>query len=230
MRKPVILALALSLALLITACKDNGGTSESDSGASSGDEDVAHEIKSVEESIFEEALANNAFNLDAALTALNSRGLGLPQMEPDWGYSIDEDYNQAYGDANKCVINFMKNEGLLSDEEFNAWLKKAFDATAKASDDGYNIQGFPWGMGDIEMSWEEFFSDSIFIPSWSYKYGGIIIDVFVNHTMEKDSEYGQDENGEWAWTNYYNGVQLEVTTGLQKSWDETWADIEHMLE
>ena len=64
------------------------------------------------------------------------------------------------------------------------------------------------------------------------------MDVYAEQAKEKDSEligdpYWDAEAGQtvWPeWTHYYNGVQIDITTGLQKSFDETWEDMEKAFE
>ena len=64
------------------------------------------------------------------------------------------------------------------------------------------------------------------------------MDVYVEVAKEKPSELEGDpywdaekEETVWPeWTHYYNGVQIDINTGLQKSWDELWQDVEDAFE
>ena len=56
------------------------------------------------------------------------------------------------------------------------------------------------------------------------------MDVYIEQIKEKDSDYGQDENGEWTWTHYYNGVQVDIATGMQKTFGEYEEDIDEAFE
>ena len=233
MKKLIALTLAMVLALsLLAACGGGGGSS----GVGNNDdlrrdgEDGKIDIEKAAENILEDAISNNAFSVAAADASLKARGVSKSAVEPDWPYTVDEEKMQAYGDTSHGVIRFTKKDGYVSDEEYEAWLKKAFSATAAASDDGYNIQGFSWGDGDIEKTWEEFISGESFIVTWSYRYNGTIMDVYVEQAKEKDSDYDMNEDGEWFWTHYYNGVQIDIADGLQKGWDDMWQDLEDAFE
>ena len=217
-KKILLLTLAIIIMLAFAACGDSN---------SSKDNDKKSDAEKAVDNLIDEVSAPNSYSLEAADKALADRGVSKIAVEPDWEYTVDENKNQAYGDSSHGVIRFTKKFGLMEDEaDYEIWLKKVFDATLKASDDGYNIQGFSFGGGDIEKTWEEFITSESFIQTWSYKYNGVIMDVYVEQTKEKSSDYGQDDTGAWVWTHYYNGVQVDISTGSQKSWSEYEADME----
>ena len=250
MKKLIALTLAMVLALsLLTACdgilpfnRDKSDSSDSsdssDRSGNSDNDDGKIDLEKAAERILDDAIASNSFSVAAADAAWKQRGVSKSDLEPVFDYIVDEEKMQAYGDSSHGVIRFTKNNGYLEDGEYDAWLKKAFDATAAASDDGYNIQGFSWGDGDVKLTWDEFINGESFIQTWSYKYNGTIMDVYVEVAKEKASELEGDpywdaekEETVWPeWTHYYNGVQIDITTGLQKSWDELWQDMEDAFE
>ena len=214
----------------------NPSSQASGNNDNSGGGDI--DLEKAAENILEEAVATKSFSVAAADASLKARGVSKSAVEPDWPYTIDEDKMQAYGDNSHGVIRFTKNDGYLEDGEYDAWKKKAFEATAAASDDGYNIQGFSWGDGDIEITWDEFINSESWMETWSYRYKGTIMDVYVEVAKEKDSEllgdpYWDEDEGMtiWPeWTHYYNGVQIDIADGLQKSWDDTWQDLDDVFD
>ena len=226
MKKLLVLVFIIVLAApLLTACGDDFGDGKID-------------LQNIADNLLNDAIESNSFSVAAAEAAWQQRGVSKSALEPAFGYTVDEEKMQAYGDSSHGVIRFTKNDGYLEDGEYDAWLKKAFEATAAASDDGYNIQGFSWGSGDVKLTWDEFINSESFIQTWSYKYNGKIMDVYVETAKEKDSEligdpYWDEEKGEtiWPeWTHYYNGVQIDIANGLQKSMDEVWQDMEDAFE
>lgn len=255
MKKFTAIVLVLILTVLLAACgaKDAvqdtvrnviSGDSGSEDGGLSADEgsradgEGTIDLENVAANLVEEAIEANSFSVAAARQAIEARGINFSAIEPDWDYTVNEEGYHAYGDSGKGVILFTKAAGLLEDGEYEAWLKKAFEATAAASDDGYNIQGFSFGEGDIEKTWDEFINSESIIQCWSYKYGGAIMDVYVEVAEEKPSELDGDpywneelEQTVWPeWIYYYNGVQFNVGDGLQKSWDDTWEEVEKAFE
>lgn len=233
MKKLVLLALVLCMALSLVACGSKTDAPASGGGSSSGGDSGSGDIdlNEVAANMIEEAEELNSFSFKAALNSIAARGLSQADVEPKWDYVVDDEKNQAYGDSSHGVIRFShKGEELTAEGEYDAWKKQLFDATAKASDDGYNIEGFSWGNGDVEMTWDDFANKEGMLETWSYRYNGTIMDVYVKQTSLKDSEYVQGDDGQYDFVYYYNAMQVDIADGIQKSWDETWADLESAFE
>ena len=255
MKKIALLVLSLMLALSFAACGSKpdsegagGGADQqvspraSDNSDSSDSPDSSDEDKidalDIAESLLEEAAADNSFSVAAAAAAWKQRGINVSDVEPDWEYTVNEDAMHAYGDTSSYghgVIRFTKKtEGYLSDEDYRAWVAKAFKATADIADNGFNIQGFDWGDGIVPRTLDEVFDS--FVQTWSYIYNDTIMNVYVEIAKEKESElegdpYWDEEKGEtvWPeWTHYYNGVQLDIGTGSQGEWN--WDDLDKIFE
>jgi hypothetical protein len=227
MKKAITIALVLLLALSLAAC---GGSSNNDTPTgSSGDID----INAAAENLVEDAIEGDAFSEAAAMQALGNRGIEKSAIEPDWAYTIDESKMTTYGDTSHGSVEFIKTDGEISDEEYQAWLKKVFDATAAASDDGHNIQGFAFGNGDVEKTWDEIANNESFMLVWSYKYNDTIMDVYPECKEDPDREsevITNEETGSWEIVYHYKSVAVDIATGLQKSFDETMKDAEAAFE
>ena len=216
MKKLLILILALVLSLSLFSCK---GSSENLLGGLLNALDGQEADGEWGEDHNTEASALRAFKLF---------GMEKSAIEPDWSYET----SNPIGDKAQGTINFMKKDGELSVEEYEIWFKKIFDATAKASDDGYNIQGFTFGTGEEKKTWEEVSSGESLITSWAYKYKGVIMDVYVDRVQnpEAGDEYIYDEDtGEYKWVYHKIGVSLNITQGLQKGWDDAIAELEDIF-
>ena len=256
MKRLIALTLALILALAIVACggdrnntqsdrsntpsnavSDNSGAISDNSGGASSD-DAQIDLGAAAESLVEEAVENNSFCVAAADAAIKQRGGSVELFAPDWSYTINEEAMHAYGDTGSYghgVVRYTKTtDGYLSEEEFQAWVAKAYMATAEISDNGFNIQGFDWGEGIVPKTLDEVLGG--FVQTWSYVYNDTIMNVYVEVAKEKDSEligdpYWDEELEEtvWPeWTHYYNGVQIDVGTGSQGEWN--WDDLESVFE
>ncbi|MDR1394322.1 MAG: hypothetical protein LBJ62_10240 [Bifidobacteriaceae bacterium] len=224
MKRLVSTAVILCLAAVLSACgaKNNpGGPADPDDAG----------LNQAAAEMVNDAIEGDAFSEAAALQSLASRGLEKSDIEPDWSYSIDQEKMTTYGDSNHGSIEFIRTDGEITDEEYLAWLEKVFLATAALSDDGHNIQGFSFGDGDIEKTWDEIANSDAFMLVWSYKYNGTIMDVYP--TLEEDPEQESEvivEGSAFEIIYHHKSVKLDVTTGLQKSFDETLDEMEDYLD
>ncbi len=258
MKKLLTIALALILALTLAACGgndaaspdsktgDNQDNANDNTDVNTNDTDSDNDKINLEDAagdIIDDAIASNNKSMAAAFAAMKQRGVEQADVEPDWEYTVDEEAFHAYGDTGDYghgLIRFTKADGAyLTDEEYDAWAKKLFVATANVSDDGYNIYGHDVLFGenpgaDVEITFDAAMgkgSDAMFVmQGWGYRYNGSYIRVNIEQAEEKDSEYEQNADGEWVWIHYYNGVQADVATGLQQSFDDTWGDVEDAFD
>jgi hypothetical protein len=192
-------------------------------GGGSGKKNAAGEI--IDEAI-KEAKITNSFSEAAAEASMKKlAGLGKKDVQPDFPYIIDENTKANYGDNSHAQFFFIKEDGEITKEEYMTWLKKVFDATAAVSDDGYNIQGYAFGKGEIEKTFEE--ATKGFMKVWSYKYKGKIMDVYPDDKTgtfsTKEKTYGSEGGGMIA-------VKIDIANGLQKSMKEYEKDIEKAFD
>lgn len=227
MKKILVILLVFMLTLSLIAC---GGGDSGDGTSGSGDGDKVDAVD-VANKLMEDMVIEEAFSTKGATIALKKLGgLEFKDIKPDFAYILDDDTMGNYGDDSSyghASFFFIKDGSDVTTEEYQAWIKQVFDATAKISDDGHNIQGYSFGDGEIEKSFEEVL-DGGFMQVWTYKYNGTLMDVYPgthygDFTVSADKVYG-DENSQDI------GVTLEVAVGMQKSWAETTKDLEDAFE
>lgn len=220
MKKSILLVIILVLSLMLFACGDEKAKEkESDFDAQDYIDDVIDEAEKID-----------SFSEEAVERYLNSiGGLNLDTVKPDWEYNVGnygayaDDPTSGYGHA---VIAFTKTSGELAEGEYEAWLNKVFNATASASQDGYNIIGYEFaGDGEdalSETTLEEALSG--FLSGWGFRKNDKIYVVYVS------KEYDNDKESESGSLFYYNEVKIDVGIGLQKSFSDTMNEAESYFE
>jgi hypothetical protein len=243
MKKLIVLALALMLALSTAACGAMDaaqdairdampGETENAAAGSEADEDEKTDITEAAETLVEDAIEHDAFSLAAATAFWNAKGVEIQAASPDWDWAVDEEKMTTYGDSpdssyGHASVAFEKADGgEISQEEFQAWARKVFDATAAASDDGYNIIGWEFaGDGEDALS-EAAFEDAIdgFMPGWGFMRDGKNMVVYLSELYDtgKDSAIGREL--------YYYGAVADMAMGLQQSMDDAMADADAAFE
>lgn len=114
----------------------------------------------------------------------------------------------------------------MTEDEFDAWYKKVFDATAKASDDGYNIRGYEFA-GDGEDALGEVTLDEA-LDSWLMKGWGFRVDG-KNYVVYVSDEYDNNKDSELGQLFYYDGAKVDIGVGLQKSFSDTMDEAEKYM-
>lgn len=234
MKKLIAFLIMIMMVLSLMAC---GGKEKADSNTenstseSETSEDEKIDAGEVIEQALEEAEEFESFSVEAVEYYLKkAAGLELSALEPDWEWKLKNDYC-AYGDEpdsgyGHAVIKFTKAEGEMTDEEYQIWLQKVFDATAAASDDGYNIIGYEFaGEGEdalAETTLEEALGG--WIQGWGFRADGKLFVVYVSQEYDKEKESELDR------IFYYDSAQIDVGAGLQKSWDDTMSEAEEYME
>lgn len=233
MKKLLAFALAMLLALCFAAC-GGGNTPEAVAASSGMGEDGKIDMEDAVDEMVDEAVEHNAFSEAAAAAYwLQVCGVNEADATPDWDWVIDEEKMRTYGDTpdpngyGHASICFEKKDGgEISQEEYHAWAKKVFDATAAASDDGRNIIGWEFvGEGEdalAEVSLEDALAG--WMQGWGFIKNGRNMVVYLSeeYDTEKDSAIGREL--------YYYAVTADMAVGLQKSMDDTWGDVEDALE
>lgn len=215
MKKLLLLGLTLAMAFTMAAC--GGGDDKSSA------EDAAKKA-------VEQAEEFESFSVEAVEHYLKSAvNMELTSVAPDWEYTIGEksayadDPSSGYGHA---VVLFSKKDGEVTSDEYQAWLQKVFDATAKASQDGYNIVGWEF-VAEGEDPFKETTLDEAmdgFLQGWCFRVNDKSMTVYVSQAYDNDKE---SEIGEMF---YYYGVKVDIGVGLQKSFDDTMSEAAEYLE
>ncbi|MBQ3498990.1 MAG: hypothetical protein IJA87_07685 [Clostridia bacterium] len=226
MKKLLAILLATVMLLVFASCGGNGGNEDN---TEKNDEKInAEDVINKE---LEEAEEHDSFSRGAVEYYLKkTAGIKLDELEPDWEWKLKSDYS-AYADdpasgTGHAVITFTKAEGEVTDDEFDAWYKKVFDATAKASDDGYNIRGYEFA-GDGEDALGEVTLDEA-LDSWLMKGWGFRVDG-KNYVVYVSDEYDKNKDSELGKLFYYDGAKVDIGVGLQKSFSDTMDEAEKYM-
>lgn len=181
--------------------------------------DVIEEAEEIES--FSEAAVDRYFK--------SIDGFSLDAVKPDWEYTVGN--YSAYGDDPSSgyghgVITFTKTAGELLEGEYEAWLNKVFNATAAASQDGYNIVGYEFAGDGEDALAETTLEDAVsgFMPGWAFRNNDKIYAVYVS------KEYDNNKESAYGLLFYYDKVKIDVGAGLQKSFSDTMNDAEKYLE
>lgn len=239
MKKFWMITLVLLLTCTCIAC---GSDKKSDEDAAvteevisnkteSSNDDEAIDAEDVIEKALEEAVEFESFSVEAVEYYLEkAAGLSLADVEPDWEWELKNEYC-AYGDSpdsgyGHAVIQFTKVDGEVTEDEYQAWYQKVFDATAAVSQDGYNIIGYEF-VGEGEDALAETTLEACldsWMPGWCFRYNDTFMTVYVStdYDDEKESELGN--------LFYYDSAEVDISVGLQKSWDDSWAEMEEYFE
>ncbi len=219
MKKSLALLLAVMMLLSLTACgadKAGDDTGSKDIHSSNGTQDSKKDLE--------------PFSIEAVEHYLKTYGIALEDLEPEWEWELGSKYS-AYADDptsgyGHAAVNFTYKNGELTDDQIRDYFAAVFDATASASDDGYNIIGFEF-VGDGENALDKVTLDDAldsWIPGWGFRSGGKLMAVYV------DSKYDKDKDSQLGRIFYYNGVGFDIGVGLQKSFDDTLGDMEDALK
>jgi hypothetical protein len=237
--KAAALALALVLMLAMVAC----GKEQPGDGGSNAGNDGEVDISRAAENLMDEAVENNAFS-EAAANAWLKKNAGVDKstIEPDFPYRIDESLMSTYGDSPDSPyghgsIMFIDEDGDLTEDEWHAWMRKVFDATARVSDDGHNIFGFEGNEDNPngEISFEDAMgigSDAwIVMQGWSYRVNGMYLHAYVEQVEDPQRESEVETvDGQMTLKYFYYAGKVDITIGLQKSFGDTMSDLEDAFE
>ena len=212
MKKILAIILASLMILTLAACTakpgENGGNVDPGKMSEKAQED------------YEDSL--EMFSPEAAEYYLEkATGIKLSQIEPDWEWEFANSYD-TLGQNGRGLFKFTKSDGEVTDDEINAYFGKVFDSTAAISDDGYNIIGYEFvGEGENALD-ATTLEDALggWLQGWAFRVDGTIYTVYVS------SEYDNDKESTLGRLFYYNAVQIDISQGMQKGWDDYMSDIE----
>lgn len=229
MKKLLALLLAVMMLFMLASCgnKDNSETTT----VANGENNETINADDIVDKALEEAEEHDSFSQGAVEYYLKKTvGIKLADLEPDWDWKLKTDYS-AYADDpsssyGHAVITFTKAEDEVTDDEFDAWYKKVFEATAKVSQDGHNIRGYEFA-GDGEDALGEVTLDealdSWLMKGWAFRVDGKIYVVYVS------DEYDNNKDSELGKLFYYDGAKVDIGVGLQKSFDDTMNEAESYM-
>ena len=224
MKKLFVFLLAMIMVFSLAACgsSNNGGEGNA-SGEKSNAEDLANDILGDDEEF-------EAFSQEAVEHYLKAYGIAYDELKPKWEYTVSE--KGAYADdpaggSGHAVVIFKTSDlSELTDEQIKEYYEQVFKATAAVSDDGYNIIGHEF-VGESENPDDETtLEDALsgFLQGWCFRKDGKSMAVYVSDI------YDNDKDSEFDRLFYCYGVEFDIGIGLQKSFDETWEDMEDAFE
>ena len=226
MKKLLALLLAAVLIFSFAAC---GGKDDHEKTKADNDEKI--DAQDVIDRELEKAEEFESFSVEAVEHYLKKAvDIKLSDIEPDWEWKLKNNYS-AYADdpasgTGHAVITFTKTEGEITDDEFNAWHKKVFDATAKVSQDGHNIRGYEFA-GDGEDALGEVTLEKALkgwlMKGWAFRKNDKIYVVYIS------DEYDKDKDSELGKLFYYTGAKVDIAVGLQKSMNDTMDEAEKYI-
>ncbi len=227
MKKLFALLVALMMLLSLTAC--GGDTPPADDGGGTQGNDKI-DAQDIVEQALDEAEKFESFSAEAVEHYLKAYGIALADLEPEWDWVLANDYcayaddpSSGYGHA---TMRFNVAEGELTDEQMHDFFASVFAATAAVSDDGYNIIGYEFvGEGEDALA-EVTLEDALggWMQGWGFRKDGTLMVVYVSN------DYDNDKDSELDRLFYYNAVEFDIGVGLQKSFDDTWAEMEDFFE
>ena len=214
MKKKVLALMCIAAVTILTAC--GGGNTKKQSA------DGKIDVQAVAEKVFKGETRSKAA---AEHFIKKNGGLKLSDILPDWSYTTEPEKNNFYGDESKGVVRFVKPEGEeLSKEDYIEWVRKVYAATAKISDDGFNIKGFEnaddaataLSEKPINEMIEQSLTGWIYLGmyDWGYRLNGRMMRIWMNRN-EKNNNY-------WA--------QIDVCRAMEKNMDDLMKDAEKALE
>lgn len=232
MKRLFALLMAVVMIFALTACGGEGDKENADEVPNSSENENEEKIdaQDIVEEALEEAEEFESFSVEAVEHFLKAYGMELADFEPEWEWVLANDYcayadepDSGYGHA---VMRFNREEGELTDQEINDYFASVFEATAAVSDDGYNIIGYEFvGEGEDALA-ETTLEDALdgFMQGWGFRKDGKCMVVYVS------SDYDNEKESELDRFFYYNAVEFDIGIGLQKSFSETWDDMESAFE
>ncbi|MBE6038829.1 MAG: hypothetical protein E7218_06440 [Anaerofustis stercorihominis] len=219
MKKLVTLLLVVMLIFSFAAC----GRDEKDDEHKIDTQDIINKA-------LDDAEEFDSFSEKAVEHYLKAYDISYDELKPEWAYTVGSTSayadDPANGSGHAVVIFKTDDSSELTDEQIKEYFAQVFAATAKASDDGYNIIGYEFvGEGENPVA-ETTLEDALnsWLRGWGFRHNGKNMAVYVSDIYDnsKDSELDR--------LFYYYGVKFDIGVGLQKSFDETWDEMEDYFE
>ena len=224
MKKLLAILLAALMLLSLAACGEQGdGGKSNNDGEKTNAEDIAKDV-------LDEAEKLDSFSEAAVEHYLKAYGISYEELKPTWEYAVSEKGayadDPAGGSGHAVVVFKTPDSSELTDEQIRTYYEQVFNVTAAASDDGYNIIGHEF-VGDGENAADEVTLDDAlngFLKGWCFRKDGKSMAVYVSDI------YDNDKDSEFDRIFYYYGVKFDIGVGLQKSFDDTFDDMEDALD
>jgi hypothetical protein len=221
MRKSILALMCMAGVAMLTACGNNKSSNKAEENV----QEVAQEItKSTDQ-------MNGAEQFEAAL---KSFGLSVSDATPDFKYKEQNEKGKYYvkgyfaSDKPEAYGTFMKEDGgEITLDEYNAFLARLYNATAKVSEGGKCVVGFGDNAKTKDEAMQEKPMDKVVgiknglgqpwtSVSWDFVQQGIFYTVRCDLKEQKGATPSR--------------ITLNISQGLQKSLDATIDDSEKALD
>lgn len=209
--------LIASLAMLIVSC---GGKSSNDKV------DAAEAVEKIVEKEFK---AERKSKAAAEHYLKEMTGIDLNDLLPDYLYDCTPEDKWFSGEKRNVIVAFYKQNGEeLSKDEYKAYVKKVYEVTKKAADNGINIYGFEKKSSKEDANKELTIDELIAAGDKGFIYLGMYDWGFLKDGKMMHVYMSLDDLGKDGEKKYYARVQ--VAPGMEKSFDDTMKDMEKALE
>ena len=221
MRKSVLALMCMAGVAMLTACGNNKSSNKAEENV----QEVAQEItKSIDE-------MNGVEQFEAALKTF---GLSVIDATPDFKYKEQNEKGKYYvkgyfaSDKPEAYGTFIKEDGgEVTLDEYNAFLTRLYNATAKASEGGKCVVGFGDNAKTKDEAMNEKPMDKVVglkngfgqpwtSVSWDFVQQGIFYTVRCDLKEQKGATPSR--------------ITLNISQGLQKSMSATIDDAEKALD
>lgn len=222
MKKIYLIMLFAASAMMIASC---GGKKSSKAAPDEG--------KAAEES---EVFTGSKDSQEAAEFCFHKNyGIDFADITPDFALAQADKYDFYGDDGHVATATFAIDADELSKDEYIKYVRKVYDATAKAADNGTNVYGFEEKNTLEEASQEKDFDQMIEagkggkifgidlytgMYGWSFIKGG----QFYHCSMERI-----DKKVEGKTDKVPLKARVQIYKGLQKSLDEALEDVDKVL-
>lgn len=220
MRKSVLALMCMAGVAMLTACGNNKSSNKTEENV----QEVAQEITKNTDQM------NGAEQFEAALKTF---GLSVTDATPDFKYKEQNEKGKYYvkgyfaSDKPEAYGTFIKEDGgEITLDEYNAFLTRLYNATAKVSEGGKCVVGFgdastkEEAMNEKPMDKVVDLKNSFGQPwtsvSWNFVQQGIFYDVSCDLKEQKGAAPSR--------------ITLNISRGLQKSMSATIEDAEKALD
>ena len=207
MKRHLLILAGIATALMMVSCK--GGNKSAAEGA---------------EETVEEATEFNGemFSKEAVQFYVKNFKLKFKDIEADYAYDDSNKYNFA-GEARQIAAGFPVKEGeSFTDEQYNAFVTKIYNATKAVADNGICVNGFEKKDNKDEAMAEYTLEEAL--------AGTTVFGIRIDDASWAFLLDGKFNVASVSKLSAGNGCMVKIYEGLQKSFNETMEDAEKVLE
>jgi len=227
MRKLFLFTICIATVAALSACGPKNGKKAADGAVDAG---------KVAKNIVKDTFDGDKNTKEAAAFWFKKNfGIGIDDVTPDFDYGKEAGKYDFLGEEfTSSYVTFVPKDSTLTRDDFIAYTKKVYAATAKVADGGKNVYGFVQKSTAEEASAEKtletvldegkpssLFGMEFYLGTytWNFIKDGVYYMVDVNQLEKK-------RNGEKV----PFAARTIIGKGLQKNMDESMKDLEKALD